>query len=142
MGTTWRRDLRAALLSIVTEFRVSNPDLLRGTSAIRPESIAELPFAWVGEIRESITHTSGTRERASTAEVVIVDRLGENSATEDRLDLLADLLLDRFTAEVRRIGTSIIEPVSIDPSEIEVGDGVYRALTFGFGRTSIREGRS
>lgn len=142
MATTWRRDLRAALLGILTEFRVENPDLLRGTSAIRPESIGELPFAWVGDIAESITHDSGTRERAATAEIVVVDRLGENAATEDRLDTLADLLLDRLTSEVRRIPTSIIEPVSIDPGEIEVGDGAYRALTIGIGRTSIREGRS
>lgn len=142
MGTTFRRDLRAALHGVLVEFRVENPDLLRAAHKARPESIGEVPAAWVGEIAETVTHDSGTRQRQATATVTLVDAIAENAATEDRLDILADELLDRYTEAVRRIGTSIIEPVSIDPAEVEVNGAYYRALEIGFARTFIVEGRS
>jgi hypothetical protein len=142
MPTTFRQDLRAALVAVLTEFRVENPGLLRAVHAARPESLGELPAAYVGSFAETITHTAGTRERAMRPSVLVVDTLEENAETARRLDVLVDLLVDRFTANVRRIGTSIIEPVSVTDGELAVGDAFYRTVEIGFDRTSIREGRS
>jgi hypothetical protein len=142
MPTTFRQDLRAALVAVLTEFRVENPGLLRAVHAARPESLGELPAAYVGPFAETITHTAGTRERAMRPSVLVVDTLEENAETAQRLDVLVDLLVDRFTANVRRIGTSIIEPVSVTDGELAVGDAFYRTVEIGFDRTSIREGRS
>lgn len=142
VSTHFRQDLRAALLGVLTEFRAQNPELLRGVYASRPESIAELPAAWVGGMPETITHTAGTRERAISPTVVLVDDLAENDETALRLDVLVDILVDRFTDSVRRIPTSIIEPVGVTDGELPIGDAFYRTAEIAFGRTSIREGRS
>lgn len=142
MSTTFRRDLRAALYGVLFEFHAQNTDLLRAVYTARPEGISELPAAWVGNIDETITHTSGTRERALRPSVVIVDNLAENTSTLDRLDILVDELVDRFTAAVRRIPTTVIEPVSVTDGEFTIGDTTYRTVEIGFDRTSIREGRS
>lgn len=142
MGTTFRRDVRAALLGVITEFHVENPGLLRAAYAARPEAISEVPAAWVGDIPETIQHDAGTRERALRPTIVVAGAIGENAEVIRAMDEVVDELIDRFTAAVRRVPTSIIQPVSVTDGEIAVGEGFYRTAEIGFDRTTIREGRS
>ena len=102
----------------------------------------DLVDAYVGPRAETITHTSGTRERQINPTVVVVDGFSDNVETGDRMDILMDDLIDVFTAGVRQIGNAILEPTSVDPGELEASGAIYRAETIEFARTSIREGRS
>jgi hypothetical protein len=142
-NTTFRVDLVDALFDLLEAYRVANPTLLRKVYRTRPPAFQELPAAFVGPRVETITHTAGTRERAINPTVVVVDSFsGDNIETGDRMDILMDDLVDVFTAGVRQIGTSIIEPTAIAPGELEASGAIYRAEAIEFARTSIREGRS
>jgi hypothetical protein len=142
MGTTFRRDVRSALYGVLTEFHVENPGLLKAAYPARPESLGELPAAWVGDIPESIQHDAGTRERALRPSVVIAWAFGENADVVAQADTLVDELVDRYTAAVRRVPTSIIQPVAVTDGELAIGEGYYRTAEIAFDRTTIREGRS
>lgn len=142
-NSTFRADLVDALYDLLTTYQTANPTLLRRVYRTRPAAFAELPSAFVGGRPETITHTSGTRERAIAPSVVVVDTFsGDNQETGDRMDILMDDLIDVFTAGVRQIGNALIEPTAVTPGEIEASGAIYRAESIEFARTSIREGRS
>jgi hypothetical protein len=141
-NSTFRVDLVDALYDLLVAYQVANPTLLRKVYRSRPGAFMELPAAYVGPRAETITHTAGTRERQINPTVVVVDGFSDNVETGDRMDILMDDLVDVFTAGVRQIGNSIIEPTSVDPGELEASGAIYRAETIEFARTSIREGRS
>lgn len=141
-NSTFRVDLVDALYDLLVAYQTANPTLLRKVYRTRPGAFQELPSAFVGPRAETITHTAGTRERAIDPTVVVVDSFTDNVETGDRMDVLMDDLVDVFTAGVRQIGTSIIEPTGVNPGELEASGAIYRAEVISFARTSIREGRS
>ena len=141
-NSTFRVDLVDALYDLLIVYQTANPTLLRKVYRTRPAAFQELPAAFVGPRNETITHTSGTRERAIAPSVVVVDTFTDNEEMGDRMDILMDDLVDVFTAGVRQIGNAIIEPTAVAPGELEASGAIYRAEVIGFARTSIREGRS
>jgi hypothetical protein len=141
-NSTFRVDLVDALYDLLVAYRTANPTLLRAVYRTRPAAFQELPAAFVGPRAETITHTSGTRERAIDPSVVVVDSFTDNTETGDRMDILMDDLVDVFTAGVRQIGNAIIEPTAVLPGELEASGAIYRAESIQFARTTIREGRS
>jgi hypothetical protein len=141
-NSTFRVDLVDALYDLLVAYQAANPTLLRRVYRTRPSAFQELPSAFVGPREESITHTSGTRERTISPTVVVVDTFTDNIETGDRMDILIDDLVDVFTAGVSQVATSIIEPTAVIPGELEASGAIYRAESIQFARTTIREGRS
>lgn len=147
MATTWRVDLRAALVAILEDQSAATPTLLRKVWPNRPQSFGETPCAYVSTIPERVEHDAGTRRRTSTPQVVLVDSYRDNAQTGDLLDQLVDYLVDRFDlpGNVSRVPNTIIEIVSISDTDVEVNGPekslTYRGVVLGFDRTIILEGR-
>ena len=141
-NSTFRVDLVDALYDLLVAYQTTNPTLLSRVYRTRPAAFQELPSAFVGGREESITHTSGTRERTIAPSVVVVDTFTDNIETGDRMDVLIDDLVDVFTAGVSQIPWAIIEPTAVIPGELEASGAIYRAESIQFARTTIREGRS
>ena len=151
--TTWRVDLRAALVAILEDQSTATPTLLRRVYPNRPASFPETPCAYVSNLPERITHTDQTRTRRSAPQVMLVDSYRDNQQTGDLLDQLVDLLVERFDlpGNVQRIPNTIIEIVSITDTDIEVTGRredsmdksvLYRGVLLDFGdSTAIMEGR-
>lgn len=153
MATTWRVDLRAALVAILEDQSAATPSLLRKVYPNRPGSFGETPAAYVSNLPERITHDAGTRTRRSAPQVMVIDTYRDNQQTGDLLDQLVDLLVDRFDlpGNVSRIPGTIIELVSLTDTDVEVSSRredsmdksvFYRGVLFDFGdSTAIMEGR-
>lgn len=153
MATTWRVNLRAALVAILEDQSAATPTLLRKVYPNRPASFGETPCAYVSNLPERITHDAGTRTRRSAPQVMLVDTYRDNAQTGDLLDQLVDHLVDRFdlTGNVQRIANTIIELVSITDTDVEVTSTrtdamdktvLYRGVLLDFGdSTAIMEGR-
>lgn len=144
-ATTFRRDVRAALVAILEAQQAASPTLLRKVESSRPGGFNELPIAYVAGLDESITWTAGVRTRViDGAEVVIVDSYRE--ASHDGLDQLVDLLVDRFNAQTQAIGNAIIELTRVADTEIAVEGSerttYYRAVVLSLARTAKWEGRN
>jgi hypothetical protein len=105
----------------------------------RRSQVSETPAAWIGEITETLQHTSGVRFRRFSIPVIVVDVLADNSETMNRIDDLVDELIDEFTANPHAVsGATLIEPVSV--SEVEI-DGPYRGVAISISGL-IQEGRN
>ena len=145
MPTTWRVDLRAALVGILEDQSAATPTLLRKVYTNRPASFGETPCAYVGNMNERIEHDAGTRRRTSVPQIVLVDTYRDNIQTGDLLDQLVDYLVDRFDDNVTRIGNTIIELVSVTDTDVEMVGAertvTYRGVILGLDRTIILEGR-
>lgn len=144
MATTFRADVRAALVGILQDQSTATPTLLRKVEPSRPSSFPEVPCAYVSNLTETITQTAGTRTRTlDGAEITVVDSYREGVV--DTLDQLVDLLVDRFTANVQRVGNAIIEPTRVADAEVAVEGSerttYYRAVVISLARTAKWEGR-
>lgn len=146
--TTWRTDLRAALVGIMNDQIAATPTLLRKVYPARPESFKELPCAYI-QLPERLTHDSQTRTRFAAPDIFIVDAYRDNVQGTAQFDQLIDLLVERFdlSANVQRIAGSIIELVSITETDIQMV-GPEKTVTYpgivlglGEGKTFIMEGR-
>lgn len=148
MTTTYAANLRAALVTILVAQQTATPNLLRSVTAAMPGGFQELPAAYVDIGAETITHDAGTRTRTfSGTTVVVVDAYTDQTQTEDRMDVLRDLLVDRFDAATSTaIAGTILELIGVTPTEQSTTsrDGlvtVRRALVFDLGGSFIKEGR-
>jgi hypothetical protein len=137
MATTFRSDVAGAIQTLLTTYQTANPTLLRQVHRSRPSQVTETPSSWIGEITETLQHTSGVRFRRFSIPVIVVDMLADNSETLNRLDDLVDALVDVFTANPQVIANTLIEPVAV--SEVEI-DGPYHGVAISVSG-QIQEGR-
>lgn len=131
MATTMRAQFRAALVGILEDFQTANPTLLRQTYRARPASFHP-PMAYVGPITEpTIQHKFGARRRRlMRAPLLLVEGLYENAETSDRLDVLADAMIDYLTIEHDRVsGRTLLQAVSSEEVELDLGGGTIYAAT-------------
>lgn len=149
MTTTARSDIVTAIYDVLVAQQAATPTQLRAVYTARPGSFPETPCAYVGAADEQITYTAGTRTRTFTGlSAVIVDTYMDEQQSSDRMDLLVDLLVDRFTAAYAQVsgGNTILALSSVADSEVELagpgGPIIYRAVLLGFGTTFITEGRT
>lgn len=149
MTTTFRTAVVAAIVGVLEAQRVATPTQLRKVYTGRPGSYSEVPCAYIGERSETITHGGQMRTRTMTGlTVTIVDTMTDASETEDRLDLLVDLLVDRFTAAYAAVagGGSIVQLQSVSDVDVPItgdtGTAVYRGCVLSFADTFITEGRT
>jgi hypothetical protein len=155
MTTTFRQDVVAGLLDILTSFRNTNPAMLRRVEAVEPPSVVgDLPLAFISGRTERVTHDSGIRQRVMTPAVIVVSQMAANEETVTSHDVLVDALLDHFTSYPHVIPATsanaprgdIWDEMTIDDEDYPVAsaDGTIRhfyATRFTFGNLSIQEGR-
>ena len=149
MPTTFRSDVVAGVLAVLTAQKTATPTQLRGVYSSRPGSFPETPCAYIAGRDEVITYTAGTRARTFVGlQVVLVDAMPDATEAGDRLDDLVDLLVDRFSAAYAQVagGGSILQLSTISDTEVELsgpsGAVIYRGAILGFGDTFTREGRT
>lgn len=146
MTTTFRRDTRSALVTILEAQSTATPTLLRKVEATRPGSFAEVPCAYISNLTEDVSWTAGVRTRLmSGAEITIVDSYRE--AAHDGLDQLVDLLLDRFNDAVQQIPNAILEVTRVADVEVAVESSTgntlyYRGVAITLGKAAKWEGRN
>lgn len=147
MTTTFRADMREAIVGLLEAQKTATPELLKKALGSRPGTFGELPCAYLVTAPERITYDAGTRTRTTIWQVQLVDAYTTSEQTASRLDRLADALVDRFTDAVQVIPNTILQLTEINPNEIESvhpksGQSTwYPGLLLTFDRTSIREGR-
>lgn len=148
MTTTWAVDLGAALTAIWQDQATATPAQLRKVYRSQPGSIGETPCAYIGNVSETVIHDAGTRTRTTGVDVVLVDTYsGDNLQTSDRVDVLTDLITDRFdlVTNVQRVGSSIINYTGYRDTDIVLAkpDGssvTYRGRIFSYQAAKL-EGR-
>lgn len=146
MATTFRQDLRTALVTMLDAFIAANSTLLRRSEAVRPASIVgDLPIGFVDGIRESARYDVQTRGRTATAELLFVSPIGDNAETVVRHDVLVDKLYDHFQSYVHLIPNTSWDRLTVadEPFPVEAnGETRYlHATRFTFENVLIIEGR-
>lgn len=153
MATTFRSDVVAAIRTVLTAQVTATPTQLRKVYNSQPGSFVETPCAYIGNRTERIRYTGQTRTREMVGlEVVLIDTLIDAAETDDRMDDLVDLLVDRFTAAYAAVsgGGGLLQLTSVSDTIATLsgpkGDVTYRATVLGFGDpanpTFIMEGRA
>src|ERR1035437_296620 len=74
-GTTFREQLVAGIMSVLTQFIAANPTMLRKIYGARPGSLAgsELPAAYIGSRDATFTYPNQMRQSHITVIVGVVD---------------------------------------------------------------------
>lgn len=149
MTTTFRADVTAGVVAVLQAQQAATPDKLRAVYSSRPGSFPELPAAYIGNADERITYSGQLRTRTMVGmTAVLVDVYADSIESGDRLDVLVDLLVERFTAAYAQVsgGGSILALSSVSDTEVEVsgvnGPILYRGVILGFGESFITEGRT
>lgn len=149
MTATFRSDIVAGVLAVLTAQKAATPTQLRAVYSSRPGSFPETPAAYIAARDERITYSGQLRTRTMVGlSVVLVDVYADNVETGDRLDDLVDLLVARFTAAYAQVsgGGNILALSSVSDTEVESsgvnGPILYRGAVLGFGETFITEGRT
>lgn len=149
MTTTFRSDVTAGVVAILQAQQAATPDKLRAVYSSRPGSFPELPAAYIGNADERITYSGQLRTRTMVGmTAVLVDVYADSIESGDRLDVLVDLLVERFTTAYAQVsgGGSILALSSVSDTEVEVsgvnGPILYRGVILGFGESFITEGRT
>ena len=154
MATTFRSDVVAAVRTVLAAQITATPTQLRKVYNSWPSGVAETPCAFIGNRSERIRYTGQTRTRELVGlEVHIIDTLVDAAETDDRMDDLVDLLVDRFTAAYNAVsgGGGLLQLTSVTDTLLTLprpngGDVIYRDAVLGFGDpanpTFIMEGRA
>lgn len=146
VGSGFRQAIQSGVVTIMTAFSAANPTIVRSVRTVRPRTFttADLPVFFVGDLNEDVTTSQGTRQRKfSGFSAYLVDFLGEQAESNDRMNFAADVLLDYFTRKLRAAsGSSNLQVVAIHDTEFDEGGVRYPALEFVFGETLVLEGRT
>lgn len=149
-STTARAAAVAKVKAVLVARQAASPTLLRAIYNARPGSFPETPCAYIAGRSETINYSAQVRQRVFTGlEVVLVDTLIDAIETEDRMDILVDLLVDDFwNASPFYSGGGQLMLGAVDDADVTLtGDQVitYRGavLRFGTGSTPtfVSEGR-
>jgi hypothetical protein len=143
--TTFRRDVTERLAALAEDFKNAPPTLLLRVYKRRPTGFTpDLPAVYVGSKNETITHTSGLRQRTMEPQLVLVGNpTGAPDEIADEVDTLVDYFLDYITVHPHAISSNTVTQVTtIRDVELEVDDVVYPAAVLTLGDTIALEGRS
>ena len=135
-------DLRAGAKTQLDAVKTANPTAVLQTYAVRPASVGSLPCAWVDDTRLDLRHDSGTRQWSGEVDVWIVDAGMDNAESQDRLDTLAALVIDRFSDTPHAFGANTVsEPMRIRSGTVDVNGIIHPATVVTVGRFVFQEGR-
>ncbi len=153
VGTGFRQALQAGVMSLVTTFKAANPTIVRSVLTVRPRSFetVDLPCFYLGPMDETIATNQGTRSRAFAGfSGFLVDTMGEQIESNDRMNFAADVFADLFTLNFHAAsGRSIFQHVGTRDAEFDdaggssiSSGGMYVGLEFLFAPTEVLEGRA
>lgn len=146
--TAARQQFQAGILAIIAPFITANPNLIRASGTTRPLNLAnvEHPYFFIGDMDETQAYANGVRTRTFAGlTAYVVDMLTEPRESNDRLNFLADVLTEVFTAGFHAAGGySILQLAGINDFEFEGGTNVrFPALQLTFApETAVAEGRT
>lgn len=122
----------------------------QGTSVLlhvhkaRPPDFTDSPLAYVGGITQPVIHSDAqTRTMVGTlCDLVLIDVVSDNIEVTDRLDDLADDLVDYVSGHEHAVSAeTVISPVSVRPTELEIGGVPYAGVVVTV-NAQIQEGRN
>lgn len=143
-GTTFREQLVAGIMAVLTQFIAANPTMLRKVYGARPGSLAgsELPAAYIGSRDATFTYPNSIRQTHFTVIVGVVDAVPDGPQAVARHDILLDGLVGAFTRAYHAAsGTSLLK---LDASsQVPLSEGVTQLLEEELTLTGdIAEGRT
>lgn len=146
VGTAFAQAIQSGLGTLIQAFINANPTILRAFRGVRPRSFStvDLPVFYIGDINESIDTGNGVRTRTVDGfSCFVVDNLGEQIESNDRMTFVRDALTDLFTSNPHAIsGRSIFQHTATIDTERDDIPVPYAALEFVFAATKVAEGRS
>ena len=144
MATTFRSDVADRLVTVLTAYQTAHPTLLKRVYRARPAGSPDVPYAFIGDRSESITHTQGTRTRiVDGLSFVVVDKISDNAETAQRMDTLVDGLVEHLTSYPQLGATdSIWSRLRVTDEDYPFGDYDLTSVRFAFPDISIMEGRT
>mgnify|MGYP001572893655 FL=1 len=136
-------DLRSGAKTQLDAVKAANPTAVLQTYSVRPASVGSTPCAWVDEARLDLRHDSGTRQWSGEVDVWLVDAGGMDSAeSQDRLDALAALVIDRFSDTPHAFGANTVsEPMRVRSGAVDINGIIHPATIVTVGRFVFQEGR-
>lgn len=145
LTTSFRTMATAGLLTVLTNFRNANPNLLKGVSVERPKSLTnlDLPGVYIAGADETITPVgSQLMQRTLTGlSIVTVDVVPDNIEAGGRQDVLVDGLIGALVAAFHAIdGKSILQMTSVGEFPIDEGGIPYLGTLISLGGTFKTEG--
>ena len=148
MTTTFRADLRTAMVASLDVFIAANPAMLRRSELVRPPSVmGDLPLGFIDLESEAIHWDAQTMDRVITVSVVVVWPMADNVETVQSVDVLVDAIVDHFnTNSIHFVPNSSWTDATIGDEDYPVAsdDGTVRhfyAMRFRF-VVSKQEGRA
>lgn len=141
----WRQDVREGTKNSLDAFAVANSAIVDRVYKTRPPSLAEGRSLFVGGIGEDMTLDSGTFGRTVSVDVVATARFADNEETIDRVDELADTVIEYLAANAHAhdLGiNTLIEPVRSQSVEIDEGNGIIVPAVAITCRARMLQGRS
>src|SRR5687768_16687708 len=139
---TWRAAVRDGAETTLTAFQAANTSLCDRVYRARPESVADTKSVFISGIGEPrILHSAGIRQRDAEVEIVCSVHLADNEETTDKLDDLADAVIDWLTANPHAFGAITVQaPVRATPVELNEGGLIVPAVAITCS-AQIQEGR-
>ena len=125
--TAWRSQVRDNAVTTLQAFATANSSLMDRVYRARPSSLAEQKAVFVGGIAEDTTLDSGTIGRTTSVDFVAPVHLSDNAESTDRLEELADALVDWLSANARAhaLGSNTLsEPIRSASVELDDGNGI------------------
>lgn len=144
LASSWRQQVSAGILALVTAFRDANPTLLKGIATARPKSFTslDLPGVFIDGGDEVIPYTPGIRQRDISTTVTAVTYVPDNAEAQTGMDALLDGLIDLFTSGYHAAnGYGIVQANSIRQIPVPDGPVAYLGYEFTFGNT-VGQGRT
>ena len=147
MATTFRQDLRTALLAMYDDYITANPTLVRRSETVRPPSIVgDLPIIFTDNLGETASYDVQLRTRVARPEVLVVSPVTDNAETVLRHDVLVDSLYDHFQSYVHLVPNTVWDRLTVAdedyPVDSDTGTRHFLATRFRFEGVTIIEGRA
>jgi hypothetical protein len=144
LTTSFRTLTTSGLLTLLTNFRNANPNLLKGVASERPKSMTmlDLPGAYIAGADEQVSFGIQIQTRTLTGlSVVTVDVVPDNIEAGGRQDVLVDAMVGLFAAGYRAIDSkSILQLSSVSDFPIDEGGIPYLGTLYQLSPTSKTEG--
>jgi hypothetical protein len=140
--TTFRKDTRDGLYTLLTGFQSANPTMLTHTYRRRPGSFSDRISAFVGSLPETAPSNTLLSQRNITPSVVFVMKLTEPSHEQsDEMDLVVDAFYTYANARPHAISNqTVCVPRSVEDVELEAEGTFYPAAVVTFDTIAL-EGR-
>jgi hypothetical protein len=142
--SNWRSEVRDNYTLTLEAFQAANTSLLDRVTSARPASLADTRSAFVGGISEDIDLDSGTWRRQVSVDILCAIHLSDNEETTDKLEELADALVEWLAADDRaHVLGAHTEQHPVRSASVEISDGgiIVPAVAISC-RASIQQGRT